>query len=351
MAAHTLEQQPAPPPRRAHLPLSADESARGQHTRRDQGRGHVHHSFAACRGPPLVLVPRPPARPSRCAPWTPTTPRVRATAPAAETDMDVLSRVASDAAAAGESSGGPGTGESSSGGHTPASNKRRGTNAAKRGRENVNGKGQVKGASGGASGGGSWSSSSSSVSSSAKAQPPCKGKNCSVTIKPKQGKYCKVCKGANNFICSHWLCVADGKEEGHDTLSKYGDPCPHNGVTCATVKCRRKIAASAASRGTHTICDSCRPRGARRGMKKKLGKRKNESLGDSRHGLPFAPHTTHHTNAPPGELNGLGYTCEGCVAVGKEGSERCRTEVVRGNKVAQPERRASVGGGRGEHGN
>ena len=42
-------------------------------------------SFAACRGPPLVLVPRPPARPSRCAPWTPTTPRVRATAPAAET--------------------------------------------------------------------------------------------------------------------------------------------------------------------------------------------------------------------------------------------------------------------------
>ena len=151
MAAHTLEQQPAPPPRRAHLPLSADESARGQHTRRDQGRGHVHHSFAACRGPPLVLVPRPPARPSRCAPWTPTTPRVRATAPAAETDMDVLSRVASDAAAAGESSGGPGTGESSSGGHTPASNKRRGTNAAKRGRENVNGKGHVKGASGGAS--------------------------------------------------------------------------------------------------------------------------------------------------------------------------------------------------------
>ena len=147
------------------------------------------------------------------------------------------------------------------GGHTTTSNKR----PRRRERENTIKPGQVKGAS-------------ASSSSSAKAQPPCKGKNCSVTIKPKQGKYCKVCKGTNNFHCSHWLCVANGMQEGHDMLPKYGDPCPHNGVTCATVNCRRKIAASAASRGTHTICDSCRPRGTRRGMKTKQGKRKNESL-------------------------------------------------------------------------
>jgi len=90
---HTLEQQPTRPPPRAHLPQR--RRARGQHTRRDQGRDHVHHSVAAtpastlwsscshrspaCRAPPMVLV-RPP-RPSRCAPWTPTTPRVRNPSP------------------------------------------------------------------------------------------------------------------------------------------------------------------------------------------------------------------------------------------------------------------------------
>ena len=171
------------------------------------------------------------------------------------THMEILVHVAAAESAAAAAGG-------SLGGHTTTSNKRPRQRECENARRPIK-PGQVNG---GAS------------SSSAKAQPPCKGKNCSVTIKPKQGKYCKVCKGTNNFHCSHWLCVANGLQEGHDTLPKYGDPCPHNGVTCATVNCRRKIAASAASRGTHTICDSCRPRGARRGMKTKQGKRKNESL-------------------------------------------------------------------------
>jgi len=214
--------------------------------------------------------------------------------------------VAAAAAAAGESSGG----------HTTTSNKR----PRQRECENAR-RGQVKGAPaqsnrgpshdhGLNSGSGDRSPhrpprppaqhrSASSSSSSVKAQPPCTGKNCSETIKPKQGKYCKGCKSTNNFHCSHWLCVTNGLQDGHDILPKYGDPCPNNGVTCATANCRRKIAASAASRGTHTICDSCRPRGASRGMKTKRGKRKNESLSDSTYGLPFAPSTTPTTTCPP----------------------------------------------------
>jgi hypothetical protein len=169
------------------------------------------------------------------------------------------------------------------------------------------GRGQVKGTPGGAPGGGSSSSSSSSVSSSATVQPSCRGKNCSATIRLKQGMYCKDCKGTTNFICSHWLCVANGKEVGHDTGVRYGDPCPNHCVTCATATCRRKIVASAATRGTHShkLCDACRPqRVRRRGRRKTHGKRKNESLSDSRYGSPIArlrsTHVRTHTTHPRG---------------------------------------------------
>ena len=240
-----------------------------------------------------------------------------ATAAAAETAMDLLSRIASYAVVAPAQRnkrplkrpgpgangpkrvpGGPRLKPCSCGQGKPHKN------SNYKGCANYNVKGQVEGAPGGAPGGGSSSSLSSSVSSSAKAQTSCRGKNCSATIRPKQGMYCKDCKGATNFICSHWLCVANGKEVGHDTGVRYGDPCPNHCVTCATATCRRKITASAATRGTHShkLCDACRPqRVRRRGRRKTHGKRKNESLSDSRYGLPFArlrsTHYTHHTSS------------------------------------------------------
>ena len=210
-----------------------------------------------------------------------------ATAAAAETAIDLLSRIASYAVVAPAQRnkrplkrpgangpkrvpGGPRLKPCSCGQGKPHKN------SNYKGCANYKGKGQVEGAPGGAPGGGSSSSSSSSVSSSAKAQTSCRGKNCSATTRPKQGMYCKDCKGATNFICSHWLCVANGKEVGHDTGVRYGDPCPNHCVTCATATCRRKITASAATRGTHShkLCDACRPqRVRRRGRRKTHGRR------------------------------------------------------------------------------